>query len=49
MIRSDWDVRRRSTYVLLGPDGSELRRWSGPLSEPAMLAQLDELLTSIGQ
>jgi hypothetical protein len=43
-IREQLGLFRRSTYILLDPDGNEIRTWIGPLEEQGMIDQLTELL-----
>lgn len=43
-IREQLGLFRRSTYILLDPDGNEIRTWIGPLEEQAMINQMTELL-----
>lgn len=42
--REELGLFRRSTYILLDPDGNEMQTWIGPLEEQMMLDQLTELL-----
>lgn len=43
-IREELGLFRRSTYILLDPEGNEIRTWIGPLEQQAMLDQMAELL-----
>ena len=43
-IRQEYGMTRRSQYQLLGPDGESLLSWFGPLSEDAIVLQLDDQL-----
>ena len=38
------NVRRRSTYILFAPDGTELFRWIGPLSSAEVIAEIEAQL-----
>ena len=40
-IRQEFGMTRRSQYQLLGPDGESLLSWFGPLSEEAIVRQID--------
>ncbi|MCA9881889.1 MAG: hypothetical protein KC615_14740 [Anaerolineae bacterium] len=39
-MRQQYNLVQRSQYLFLAPDGTEIRRWFGPLSEAEMLDAL---------
>ena len=39
-MREQYNLVQRSQYLFLAPDGSEIRRWFGPLQEAEMLDAL---------
>ncbi|MCA9947206.1 MAG: hypothetical protein KC449_27190 [Anaerolineales bacterium] len=43
----EYAIRSRSTYVLLDGNGEEVTRWSGPLDEDQVSAQLAAFLESL--
>jgi hypothetical protein len=43
-LMAQLDVRSRSTYVLLAPDGAELARWVGPINLASMQTQIENKL-----
>ena len=43
-LMEQFDVRRRSTYLLLDESGAEIARWVGPLNLASMQTQIDKRL-----
>ena len=46
-MRQQYDIVGRSQYVLVGPDGSVVKRWFGYLDEASVAAEIDAYLASL--
>ena len=46
-VRRQFNIRRRSTYVLIDAGGNVLRTWMGPLREDKVLSEIEETLADV--
>ena len=46
-VIAHFGVLRRSTYILIDPQGSVLAQWVGPLNLSAVAAQIDQALETL--